>query len=88
MSTLTLTQPKAAPLQPTTPPPISVNPARLSGQSVIGTSRVPMGVLLDYVDREALRRDFPSLSAETLESAIQYLKELGEDGMLGEPVNY
>lgn len=71
-----------------TAPPISVNPARMSGQSVIGTSRVPVGVLLDYVDREALQRDFPSLSAEALESAIRFLKELGEEGALGEPVNY
>ena len=86
MSTLTKTKP--ATRRNRTTPPISVNPARMSGQSVIGTSRVPVGVLLDYVDREALRRDFPSLSAETLESAIQFLKELGEDGALGEPVNY
>ncbi len=71
-----------------TTPPISVNPARMSGQSVIGTSRVPVGVLLDYVDREALRRDFPSISAETLESAIRFMKELGEEGALGEPVDY
>lgn len=69
-------------------PPISVNPARLSGQSVIGTSRVPVGVLLDYIDREALRSDFPSISDDALESAIKFLKELGEDGALGERVNY
>jgi uncharacterized protein (DUF433 family) len=60
----------------------------MSGQSVIGTSRVPVGVLLDYVDREALQRDFPSISDDTLESAIRYLKELGEEGALGEPINY
>ncbi len=82
MSTATLRQVQTA------SPPISVNPERMSGQSVIGTSRVPMGVLLDYVDREALQNDFPSLSAEALESAIQYLKELGEDGALGVPTNY
>lgn len=86
MSTLTRT--KTAARHNHTMPPISVNPARMSGQSVIGTSRVPVGVLLDYVDREALRRDFPSISADALESAIQFLKEMGEDGALGEPVDY
>jgi uncharacterized protein (DUF433 family) len=83
-----LTRTKAVTRRNRTAPPISVNPARLSGRSVIGTSRVPVGVLLDYVDREALRRDFPSLSAEALESAIQCLKELGEEGALGERINY
>lgn len=86
MSTLTKTKPDKR--RNRTPPSISVNPARMSGQSVIGTSRVPVGVLLDYVDREALRRDFPSISADTLESAIQLLKEMSEDGALGEPINY
>lgn len=86
MSTQTRTKP--ATRRNRTPPPITVNPARISGQSVIGTSRVPVGVLLDYIDREALQRDFPSISAETLESAIRFLKELSEDGAFGEPVNY
>ncbi len=83
-----LTKIKPAARHNRTTPPISINPARMSGQSVIGTSRVPVGVLLDYIDREALRRDFPSLSDDALENAIQYLKELGEEGALGEPINY
>lgn len=86
MSTQSRTKPGAR--RNHTTPPVSVNPARMSGQSVIATSRVPVGVLLDYVYREALRRDFSSLSADALESAIQFLKELGEEGALGEPVNY
>lgn len=88
MSIATLRQTKSRPLSSSELPPISVNPERLSGQSVIGTSRVPVGVLLDYVDRTTLQRDFPSLSAEMIESAIQYLKELGEDGALGEQINF
>ena len=88
MSVATLLQPKPVLVHSPASPPVSVNPERLSGQSVIGTSRVPMGVLLDYVDRESLQRDFPSLNAEAIESAIQYLKEMGEDGALGEPINY
>jgi uncharacterized protein (DUF433 family) len=83
-----LAKTKSATRHNRTTPPVSVNPARMSGQSVIGTSRVPVGVLLDYVDREALQRDFPSISDDTLESAIRYLKELGEEGALGEPINY
>ncbi len=88
MSTATLLQTKPVSVHSPASPPISVNPERMSGQSVIGTSRVPMGVLLDYIDREALQRDFPSLNAETIESAIEYLKEMGEDGALGEPINF
>ena len=87
MGTATFTQTDTGYTQEATPP-VSVNPARMSGQSVIGTSRVPIGVLLDYIDREALRRDFPSLTPELVERAIQYLKEKGEDGALGEPVDY
>jgi uncharacterized protein (DUF433 family) len=87
MGTATLPQTDTVFTRPPTPP-VSVNPARMSGQAVIGTSRVPVGILLDYVDREALQRDFPSLDAELIERAIQYLKEKGEDGALGEPIDY
>ena len=88
MSTATLLQTKPVLVHSPASPPISVNPERMSGQSVIGTSRVPMGVLLDCIDREALQHDFPSLNAEAVEGAIQYLKEMGEDGALGEPINF
>jgi uncharacterized protein (DUF433 family) len=69
-------------------PAITTNQERMGGQSVIGTHRIQIGVLLDYIDLAALQEDFPSLTTEEIEQAIQYLKELGEDGRLGEPVNY
>lgn len=67
-------------------PPISVNAERMSGQAVIGLSRVPVTALLDHIDMTAFLRDFPSVSPAQAQSAIEYLKELAEDGKLGEPV--
>lgn len=67
-------------------PPISVNVERMSGQAVIGLSRVPVTALLDHIDVTAFLRDFPSVSAAQTHSAIEYLKELAEDGKLGERV--
>lgn len=67
---------------------ITTNPERMSGQSVIGTHRIQVGVLFDYIDREALRKDFPSLTKEEIEQAVEYLKEMGEEGALGEQVTY
>lgn len=68
-------------------PAVSRNPERLSGQAVIGLSRVPVTALLDHIDVDAFLRDFPSLSLEQVENAIEYLKELAEDGKLGERVH-
>lgn len=86
MSIATQSKPVAASVSGAAPA-ITVNPERLSGQSVIATSRVPVGVILDYVDRVALRQDFPSISEEQLASAIQQMKEWAEDGLLGARVN-
>ena len=84
------TQPKTETIQHNraAAPAITTNPERMSGQSVIAIHRIQLGILLDYVDRVELRQDFPSLTLEEIENAIQYLKELGEDGRLGEPVNF
>ena len=69
-------------------PPITVNPQRLSGQSVIATSRVPLTALLDHVNVAAFCADFDTITPEQVQAAIDYLKELAEDGTLGEGVNF
>lgn len=71
-----------------TSPAITVNPERVSGQSVIGISRIPVAAILDHVNRTTFQRDFPTIKPEELENAIEYLKELAEDGLLGERVTY
>ncbi|MBI1762111.1 MAG: DUF433 domain-containing protein [Acidobacteria bacterium] len=82
LATKTTIQPNYQPA-----PPISINPERLSGQAVIGLSRVPVAALLDHLDVATFLRDFPSVSQTQVESAIEYLKELAEDGKLGERVD-
>jgi uncharacterized protein (DUF433 family) len=69
-------------------PPITVNPRRLSGQAVIATSRVPLTALLDHINVAAFCDDFDTITPEQAQAAIDYLKELAEDGTLGEAVNF
>lgn len=69
-------------------PPITVNPQRLSGQAVIATSRVPLTALLDHINVAAFCDDFDTITPEQAQAAIDYLKELAEDGTLGAAVNF
>ena len=79
---------KAAQVKPCpTAPPVTVNAERMSGQAVIAISRVPVTAILDHVNRETFQRDFPSITEDELERAVDYLKELAEDGRLGELVS-
>ena len=54
LATKTTIQPNYQPA-----PPISINPERLSGQAVIGLSRVPVAALLDHLDVAAFCGIFP-----------------------------
>ena len=69
-------------------PAITVNAERVSGQAVIGISRIPVSAILDHVNRTTFQRDFPVITPDELENAIEYLKEMAEDGLLGERVDF
>jgi uncharacterized protein (DUF433 family) len=69
-------------------PPITVNPRRMSGQSVIGIHRVSLAALLDHVDVQAFCAAYDTIDEEEAQAAIDYLKDLAEAGALGEGVNY
>ena len=68
--------------------PVTINPQRLSGQAVVAASRVPLTALLDHIDIQAFCEDFDTITPEQAQAAIDYLKELAEDGALGESVTY
>jgi uncharacterized protein (DUF433 family) len=68
--------------------PVTVNPERLGGQAVVAASRVPLTALLDHIDIRAFCDDFDTITPEQAQAAIDYLKELAEDGALGDRVAY
>lgn len=75
-----------------TAPPITINPERMSGAPVIGLSRVPVATLLDYLATDHTLSDFlasfPGIERERAVAALDRIKEVLEEGGLGERVDY
>ncbi len=73
-------------------PAITINPERLGGTPVIGLSRVPVGVLLDYLATgetlEAFLKDYPTVDREKAVGALDALKEALEDSLIGVRIDY
>ncbi len=88
MATATLTKKVTEQRSRADVPAISNNPERLSGQSVIGIHRVSIAALLDYVDVKAFTSDYDTISQDEAQAAIDLLKDMAEDGLLGEPVAF
>ena len=76
----------------TTAPAITINPERLGGTPVIGLSRVPVSILLDYLATgetlEAFLKDYPTVDSAKAVGALDALKEALEDGLIGERIDY
>ena len=88
MAIATLTQKVTKPSSRVDVPAITINLERMSGQSVIGIHRVSVAALLDYVDVKAFVQDYDTISQEAAQAAIDSLKEMAEDGLLGEVVDF
>jgi len=73
-------------------PAITINPERLGGTPVIGLSRVPVSILLDYLATgetlEAFLKDYPTVDRAKAVNALDVLKEALEDGLIGERIDY
>ncbi|MBI1766392.1 MAG: DUF433 domain-containing protein [Acidobacteria bacterium] len=73
-------------------PAITINPERQGGTPVIGLSRVPVSVLLDYMATgetlDDFLKDYPTVDREKTIGALDLLKEALEDGLIGTRVNY
>ncbi len=71
---------------------VTSNPARMSGAAVIGVSRVPVSALLDNFaeghDLDRFLQSFHSVTREECIAALDYLKELLDEGALAETVSY
>ncbi len=75
-----------------TAPAITINPERLGGTPVIGLSRVPVSVLLDYLATgetlEAFLKDYPTVDHSKAVGALDALKEALDDGLIGKRIDY
>ena len=88
MSVATQPEPAATKRKRAAVPAVTVNPKRMSGQSVIGIHRVSLAALLDHIDVQAFCEAYDTINDKEAQAAIDYLKELAEDGKLGEGVNF
>jgi uncharacterized protein (DUF433 family) len=68
---------------------ISVDPAVCHGKACIKGTRVMVSVILDNLaagaSREAIRRDYPSVSDGAIQAAIAYAAELSHERVLAVP---
>jgi len=73
-------------------PPITTNPERMGGTSVIGLSRVPVTSLIDYVmagdNLDQFLDDFPAVTREEALAALEKIKEALDEGWLATRVDY
>ena len=88
MATATLTKKVTEQHRRVEVPAITNNPERMSGQSVIGIHRVSVAALLDYVDIKAFSNDYDTISEGESQAVIDLLKDMAEDGLLGETVAF
>ncbi len=75
-----------------TAPPITKNPARMSGTPVIGLSRVPVATMLDHFaagySLDEFLRQFPSVDRTKAIAALDIIKDAIDEGSLAEEINY
>jgi uncharacterized protein (DUF433 family) len=73
-------------------PAITINPERLGGTPVIGLSRVPVSILLDYLvtgeTLDAFFKDYPTVDHAKAVGALDVLKEALDEGLIGERIDY
>ena len=75
-----------------TAPPITKNPARMSGTPVIGLSRVPVSIMLDHFAAghtlDEFLEQFPTVDREKAIAALDIIKDAIDEGALAEEIDY